>query len=168
MSSWDAPGETNTTQTYDFGFYLYHVLPNEWPASWPQQVLNAAAVSIRSYAWYCVNHPKYASIGAALDDTTSSQVFKTSYTSGQEPYVSNIVAAFSNTKGLALDYAGEQLAGFYKAGSYGPARDSASYNFDNNAYQDGEDYWANNGHDNWSWMISYYYPRTDLKTGGGY
>ncbi|WP_083517317.1 SpoIID/LytB domain-containing protein [Alicyclobacillus shizuokensis] len=157
------PSASGTVKSYNFGYYLNNVLPNEWEASWPSQALEAGAVSIRSYGWYCVNHPKYPDVGAALDNTINSQVFKP----GSSTSKTN--NAISDTAGLAIIYygnGGSEQPGFFKAGSYGPGRDSSSYSFYNNAYQNGEWYYANQGK-SWSWMLSYYYPGTSLIQGSG-
>ncbi|WP_445613261.1 SpoIID/LytB domain-containing protein [Geobacillus sp. YF-1] len=154
------PTATGPVKSYDFGYYLQNVLPNEWFASWPSEALKAGAVSVRSYAWYCTNHYKYPNIGAALDNTINSQVFKPGTA------VSKTNSAISATSGEALIYGGTEIPGYYKAGSYGPDRDSSSYNINNNAYQNGEHYWADQGK-TYRWMLTYYYPGTSIITGNG-
>ncbi|MCY0892598.1 MAG: SpoIID/LytB domain-containing protein [Acidibacillus sp.] len=156
------PSAAGTPETFSFGGYLANVLPNEWVSSWPAQALDAGAVSARSYGWYASNYPQYPNQGCALDNTTNSQVFKPGTA------VSSTTTAFNVTAGEVLIANGyDQQPGFYKAGSYATGRDSSSYNFYNNAYQNGEDYYAVNGQ-NWVWMLSYYYPGTSLIAGNGY
>lgn len=154
------PKATGPVKSYDFGYYLQNVLPNEWVASWPSEALKAGAVSVRSYAWYCTNHYKYPNVGAALDNTTNSQVFKPGTA------VSKTNSAISATSGEALIYGSTEVPGYYKAGSYGSGRDSSSYNINNNAYQNGEHYWADQGK-TYRWMLTYYYPGTSIITGNG-
>ncbi len=154
------PSSSGTVTTYHFGYYLRNVLPNEWVGSWPANSLDAGAIAVRSYGWYCVNYPKYPTVGAAVDNTTNSQVFK------PNTMLSSTDNAFVNTDGLAIGYNNAQQPGFYKAGTYGSSRDSSSYSFYNNMYQNGTDYWANNG-ESYSWMTSYYYPGTNLVSGSG-
>lgn len=160
------PSASGTVTNYDYGYYCQNVLPNEWEGNWPAQSLDVGAVCVRSYAWYCVNNPKYPNVGAALDNTINSQVFKpgTALTSTN--------SAFSNTKGEARIfwqdlYTGVQLPCYYKAGSYGTSRDSSSYNFNNNVYQLGTEYWADNNN-SYTWMLDYYYPQTNQIWGQGF
>lgn len=154
------PNNSGSVSSYNFGYYLKNVLPNEWVGSWPTQSLEAGAVSIRSYGWYCTNNPKYPSVGADLDNTVNSQVFKP----GTEYSATN--SAVSSTSGEALIRSATEIPGYYKAGSYSSGRDSSSYNFYNNAYQNGEHYYADNGK-SYSWMLDYYYPGTSVITGSG-
>jgi hypothetical protein len=155
------------TSTVNFLTYMQDVLPNEWEGDWPLTSLEAGAVSVRSYAWYCVNNPKYPDQNAALDNTTNSQVYIPNSS------MESTNSAISATSGQVLIRytsgvtAGEQMPAFYKAGSYGPGRDSSSYNFYNNAYQLGEDYYANLG-ESYSTMLSYYYPGENIITASGY
>lgn len=74
---------------------------------------------------------KYPTVGAALDNTVNSQVYKpnTAATATNNE--------FSYTKGVAVDQVPVtnshiEQPGFYKAGTYSSARDSSSYNFNNN------------------------------------
>lgn len=46
----DAPGENGSVTTYSLSYYVEHVLPYEWIASWPMQSPEAGAVSIRTFA----------------------------------------------------------------------------------------------------------------------
>ncbi|WEG12847.1 SpoIID/LytB domain-containing protein [Pullulanibacillus sp. KACC 23026] len=154
------PSASGTVKTYNFGTYLDDVLPNEWVASWPSNSLKAGAVSVRSYAWYCTNYPKYPSVGADLDNTVNSQVFK----SGSA--LTSTTNAIKATVDEALVNVYTEVPGYYKAGTYGSGRDSSSYNIKNNAYQNGEHYWADQGK-TYTWMLSYYYPGTSIVYGSG-
>jgi len=154
------PSANGTVTTYNFGYYLDNVLPNEWEGAWPAQALEAGAVSVRSYGWYYDNYPKYPNVGAAVDNTTNCQVFKP----GTAQTTTN--TAISTTRGYALSYGIAEQAGFFKAGSYGTGRDSSSYSWYNNNYQNGDDYWANQG-ENYIWMLNYYYPGTTIEEGSG-
>ncbi|MFT8363975.1 MAG: SpoIID/LytB domain-containing protein [Sporolactobacillus sp.] len=151
----------NVVENHKFSTYLRDVLPNEWVASWDSDALKAGVISVRSYGWYCTNHPKYANWGADVDNTTASQVFK------DGSHKASTDSAIDATNGEALIYGSTEIPGFYKAGSYGSARESSSYNFYNNAYQNGEHYYANQGK-SYRWMLSYYYPSTSVITGNGY
>ncbi|MFX3617814.1 MAG: SpoIID/LytB domain-containing protein [Sporolactobacillus sp.] len=147
-------------ENHKFDTYLRDVLPNEWVASWDSDSLKAGAVSVRSFGWYYRNYPKYDSIGADVDDTTACQIFK------DGSHMSSTDSAISATQGEAIIYGSKEIPGYFKAGSYGTGRDSSSYNFYNNAYQNGEHYYANQGR-SYRWMLSYYYPETSVITGNG-
>lgn len=156
------PAASGTVVNYDFGYYLQNVLPNEWISSWGAEALKAGAVCVRGYGWYCVNYPKYPSVGAALDNTVNSQVFKPGTA------VASTNSAISGTAGEVREvYSGAvQQPCFYKAGTYGTNRDSSSYDFYNNVYQNGTDYFADNGY-SYSYMLDYYYPGTIAISGYG-
>jgi len=65
-------------QTYDFNFYVKHVLPREWIASWLPDSLMAGAMAVKSYGWFWVNHWRGGAVGSQcydVDDTTNYQVF---------------------------------------------------------------------------------------------
>ena len=66
--------ETGVSEQYDFAFYLTHVLPDEWIASWDADALGAGAIAAKTYAWYRTK-PGHAFSGgsgcADLQDTTS-------------------------------------------------------------------------------------------------
>ncbi len=56
-----------------FKEYVKVVLPVEFPADWPVEVLRAGAVAIKSYAWFHVRYP--ASDRCDLGDTTRYQLY---------------------------------------------------------------------------------------------
>lgn len=160
------PSQSGTVENYNFGTYLDDVLPNEWEGSWPTQALEAGAVSVRSFGWYYDNYPKYPTIGAAVDNTTNSQVFKF----GTAQTATN--NAISATAGQAMNgptYNGStEQGGFFKAGTYDSGiRDSQTWAWLNNNYQYGDQYWANQGK-SYTWMLTYYYPGDTIVDGGGY
>jgi hypothetical protein len=68
----------HTSSTYDFTFYLTHVLPDEWIASWDADALGAGAIAAKTYAWYKAL-PGHAYTGGAgcadITDYTGDQVF---------------------------------------------------------------------------------------------
>ncbi|MFF2875116.1 SpoIID/LytB domain-containing protein [Gottfriedia sp. NPDC057991] len=159
------PKASGVTQTIDFSTYLRNVLPNEWISTWKPEALKMGAISVRSFGWYYVNHPKYSNLGAYVDNTTNCQVYKPNTSTPQTD------AAFKATKGIAVHHVVNstsiQDVGYYKAGTNGPGRDSSKYNEYNNVYQNGTQYWAKQGKD-FKYMASYYYPGTSLVTGNGY
>lgn len=69
---------SNQAKLYDFAFYLSHVLPNEWIASWDSDALQAGAIAAKTYAWYRTGSGNAYSGGsgcADVIDTTADQVF---------------------------------------------------------------------------------------------
>jgi len=70
--------EGGVSEQYDFAFYLTHVLPDEWIASWDADALGAGAIAAKTYAWYRTQ-PGHAYRGgsgcADLQDSTADQVF---------------------------------------------------------------------------------------------
>lgn len=64
--------------TYDFIFYVKHVLASEWIPTWNASSLRAGAVAVRNYGWYWINNWRGGSVGGQcydVDDTTNYQVF---------------------------------------------------------------------------------------------
>ena len=69
---------TDTIDTYNFRFYVEHVLPFEWYTTWPINALRAGAVAVEDYGWYWVNYWKGGSYNGQcynVDDTKDYQVF---------------------------------------------------------------------------------------------
>jgi len=68
----------HTSTTYNFVFYVTHVLPDEWIASWDADALGAGAIAAKTYAWYRTL-PGHAYTGGAgcadITDYTADQVF---------------------------------------------------------------------------------------------
>src|ERR1041385_5850545 len=81
---WVWMAESGVSEQYDFAFYLTHVLPDEWIASWDADSLGAGAIAAKTYAWYRTK-PGHAYSGgsgcADLQDTTADQVFDPTRTS---------------------------------------------------------------------------------------
>jgi Carboxypeptidase regulatory-like domain/Stage II sporulation protein len=99
-SGWDSQTEqpatirvydpsSGTVSTYDFNFYIEHVIPVEWGYTAPNgdsidlAAYEAASVVIRSYAWYFINNGSKGSSGGDpcsfdVDDTPAYQVFSPS------------------------------------------------------------------------------------------
>lgn len=70
--------------TYDFMFYVTHVLPNEWIPSWDEDSLGAGAIAAKTYGWYRAkpNHAFSGGDGCAdVQDSVSDQVFDPSWDS---------------------------------------------------------------------------------------
>lgn len=70
-------------QEYNFNFYVKHVLPKEWSASWPRHALRAGAIAVRHFGWYFVQHTGRGGVadGRCYDvtDSETSQVFDPSF-----------------------------------------------------------------------------------------
>ena len=72
------PGPVQQVKTYDFNFYVKHVLPNEWMASWPADSLEAGAIAVKNYGWYWTNWWRGGTFNGQcydVDDSTNYQVF---------------------------------------------------------------------------------------------
>lgn len=85
--------------------YVAGVLSGEMPKSSGKQALAALAVCARTYAMYAIMHPKYEEYGAAVDDSSASQVYRSA---PDEAYIS----AAEDTRGKVMIYNGK-LAGIY-------------------------------------------------------
>jgi stage II sporulation protein D len=98
--------------------YLYGVLPNEMPPSWPMEALKAQAVASRSYAVY--NILKKAG-KASFDVTggTGDQVY--SGYDGEHPRTNEAV---DMTKGQVLTYKGKPILALYHSNSGGITENS--------------------------------------------
>ncbi len=86
--------------------YLYGVLPSEMPSSAPMESFMAQAVCARTYALDKMRDYKYKEYGAAVDDSTSFQVYN------KNPRTKEAIQAVDKTKGLVLVYK-EKLAKTY-------------------------------------------------------
>ncbi len=78
---YDPPSDTVTT--YDFKFYIQHVLPSEWYSNWDFNALEAGAMATKEYGWYWVNQgskngPAPNGQCYDVDDTNSYQIFNPS------------------------------------------------------------------------------------------
>lgn len=98
--------------------YLYGVLPNEMPPSWPMEALKAQAVASRSYAVYNI----LQKAGKASFDVTggfSDQVY--SGYDGEHPRTNEAV---NMTKGQVLTYQDKPILALYHSNSGGITEDS--------------------------------------------
>jgi Carboxypeptidase regulatory-like domain/Stage II sporulation protein len=67
-----------TSTPYDFVFYVTHVLPSEWIASWDADALGAGAIAAKTFGWYRAlpGHAYTGGVGCAdITDYTGDQVF---------------------------------------------------------------------------------------------
>jgi hypothetical protein len=70
--------EEGASEEYDYYFYVTHVLPNEWIASWDEDALGAGAIAAKTYAAYRTmsGHAYSGGEGCAdVIDTVADQVF---------------------------------------------------------------------------------------------
>jgi peptidoglycan hydrolase-like amidase len=49
-------GAIYAVRTYNFNFYVKHVLPHEWIASWRPNSLMAGAMAVKTFGWFYVNN----------------------------------------------------------------------------------------------------------------
>jgi hypothetical protein len=70
--------EDDKSKTYDFDYYVRHVLPNEWISSWDLDALGAGAIAAKTYGAYRAK-PNHAYSGgddcADVVDSVADQVF---------------------------------------------------------------------------------------------
>lgn len=83
--------------------YLYGVLTSEMPASFGKEAYRAQAICARTYAMEKMSDYRYKEYGAALDDSTTYQVYN------KNPRTKEAIEAVDDTKGLVLVYE-EKLA----------------------------------------------------------
>jgi SpoIID/LytB domain protein len=92
--------------------YLLSVVPSEVPASWPQEVLKAQAITARSYAF--ANLGKHKVDGYDVKDTVEDQVYKGVMTENN-----NTNTACANTVGLVLKQNDQVISAFFHSTSGG-------------------------------------------------
>ncbi|MEW6717205.1 MAG: LamG-like jellyroll fold domain-containing protein [Chloroflexota bacterium] len=63
-----------TVTTVEFKYYVKHVLPNEWSATWHRESLRAGAIAAKTYAWYWISRGGKWS-DADVYDSTCDQVY---------------------------------------------------------------------------------------------
>jgi hypothetical protein len=104
-----------SAHTYDFHFYVAHVLPKEWIPSWDADALGAGAIAVKSYGWYRAQPGHARTSGAGCVDiysTTSDQVFDPNYTTAAtEQAVNATFGSILHRSGLIFStqyYAGVQ------------------------------------------------------------
>ncbi len=73
--------EDGDVQTYNFLFYVQHVLPHEWPAAydWNETAYEVGAMAVKNYGWFMANGARpgeYDGQCYDVDDTTDYQKFE--------------------------------------------------------------------------------------------
>jgi stage II sporulation protein D len=96
----------------DLEEYLYSVVGEEMPPSWPLEALKSQAVAARSYALYKRN--KLANAAYDLGDTTSWQVY-----GGVEAETTSTQTAVLQTAGQVLTYQGQIIEAVFHSSSGG-------------------------------------------------
>lgn len=100
--------------------YLYGVVPSEMPVTYEMEALKAQAICARAYAYRQMESEKYASYGAHLDDSVSSQV----YNNVAED--ERVIFAVDDTYGVVPCYDGEVIEAFFFSTSCGATSNNAS------------------------------------------
>ncbi len=100
--------------------YLYGVVPSEMPVSYEMEALKAQAICARAYAYRQMESEKFASYGAHLDDSVSSQV----YNNVAED--KNAIYAVDDTYGVVPCYDGEVIEAFFFSTSCGTTSNNSS------------------------------------------
>lgn len=99
-------------QTVGFQEYCTDVLPNEWMPSWSPEALQAGAIAVKMFAWYCTLHPTTESGWTYdVDNTTNFQEYK--YMSGT-PFTNQEIRQTWNLAFVPPD--GEIIQLEYRAG----------------------------------------------------
>ncbi|HZJ58569.1 MAG TPA: SpoIID/LytB domain-containing protein [Clostridia bacterium] len=83
--------------------YLYSVVPSEMPIKFGLESLKVQAIAARSYAVRCFKSRGYASLGAHVDDSVSSQV----YNNIEETPIA--IQAVEETKGIIPVFGGDVI-----------------------------------------------------------
>lgn len=104
-----------------FEEYLYGVLPSEMPAAYECEALKAQAVCARTFACRYLENPKYPQYDAALDDSTSCQVYMNLSEQAETSF------AVDETKGILLTYNGAPATTFYYSTSCGLSADVTTW-----------------------------------------
>ena len=92
--------------------YLYGVVPNESPASWPADALKAQAVCARGFAVSNIN--KHASLGFNVCATTNCQVY-----GGLDTECASTNSAVDATRGQVVMYGGKPIESLFYSSSGG-------------------------------------------------
>ncbi|HEY0604833.1 MAG TPA: SpoIID/LytB domain-containing protein [Herpetosiphonaceae bacterium] len=151
--------------TVDFNYYVKHVLPSEWIASWHSQSLQAGAMSVKTYAWYWTIYAKYPGSGYDVKDNTSDQVYNPNVSYASTDAAVNAVWGYKMTRNSQIFQA------HYCAGSYNSSRTtgqcSQNHGWTVGTYlsQWGSKWYADNGY-TWQWMIPFYYDNVVVGTIG--
>jgi len=137
------------TKTVNFEYYVKHVVPNEWYASWPMESLYAGALACKMYGWYWTLHDKYPDDDYDVMDTDVDQSF-VGGDDGDHPRTDDAVDAMD---GIGLEKASshEIFQAQHLQGSY------SNHGFHSGKMsQWGTKYWADN-HKTYGYMCHYYY-----------
>ncbi len=100
--------------------YLYGVVPSEMPVSYEIEALKAQAICARAYAYRQMEGDKYASYGAHLDDSVSSQVYNNVLEDERA------VFAVDDTYGVVPCYDGDVIEAFFFSTSCGTTSNNSS------------------------------------------
>lgn len=147
--------EIGEVEDIDLYTYVKNVLPNEWYASWPSESLKAGALAVKMYGWYHTYHPKWATLGADVKDTTADQVYKPN--SEHE----DTTAAINALDGIGLENSdGNIFETQYNAGYENTVGDPCTGKIS----QWGSKYFADEGYD-YLYICRYYYDESDKSTG---
>ncbi len=100
--------------------YLYGVVPSEMPVSYELEALKAQAICARAYAYRQMESEKFASYGAHLDDSVSSQVYNNVAEDEKG------IFAVDDTYGVVPCYDGEVIEAFFFSTSCGTTSNNSS------------------------------------------
>ncbi|MCG0275893.1 MAG: SpoIID/LytB domain-containing protein [Thermosediminibacteraceae bacterium] len=134
--------------------YLYGVLPNEMPPSWPIEALKAQAVAARTYAVYSILKGGKGSFDVTND--VSDQVY-----GGYDSEHVRTNEAVNMTKGEILTYQGEPIAALYHSNSGGITENNSDVNGTELPYLKSvkDEFSLNSPHSSWTVKI----PRTQVQ-----
>jgi hypothetical protein len=140
-----------TVQTLDFRYYVKHVLPNEWGASWNREALRAGAMAAKMYAWYQIARGgKWPD--ADVYDSTCDQVY-------------NAAIAYASTN-AAVDYTwywrlmrGNQLLVAYYRAFYTQCQDAG---LAGNCMGQWDSKWMADAGSTWDQILDHFYLNTTL------
>jgi hypothetical protein len=136
----------------NFDFYVKHVLPREWYASWSANSLRAGAMAVKTYGWYWVNRGgKWPGLGADVKDNTSDQAYDPNQSDPRTDAATNYVANYRMVK------AGKIFQSQYDSGLEG--QDDPLYS--NRLSQWGSKMWSDQGY-SWQWILHHYYDPIDI------
>lgn len=144
--------------TYDFLFYVQHVLPNEWISSWDADALGAGAVAAKTYGMYRAEAGRAYSGGAGcadVQDSTSDQVFDPTWSTAS----TNL--AVDATFGTMLLKSGATPIAQYYSGSPGDPCAAVTGTFAGRMSQWGTQTCAQNGK-LWPDIVLTFYPSDTL------
>ena len=101
-------------RTFDFEYYVKHVIPYEVPCSWPIESLKAQAIAARTYAWNRI----LGSVNRPWDvtDYADTQMM------GPNTYP-NCELAVESTRGQYIAYQGSLISAMYSAENGDPTLD---------------------------------------------